>query len=166
MNGATQKPKMCSGWISSSYPIHLNRFWRRSKRMKNSDRTGHCDYRKLCQDCRHLALRFQDRSGGQNDADRRNARAWSNHRRVGRRADGLASFAQDSGAMRGKPAIGGLRRSLRRVMFQAAIVASHHNPAFKTFADRLRAAGRPHKLSSQPSRESLAQSSTLSPIRA
>lgn len=59
---------------------------------------------------------------------------------------GLAPIAQDSGAMRGKRAIGGGRRLLRHVMFQAALVASHHNPVLKTFADRLRAAGKPHKL--------------------
>lgn len=50
---------------------------------------------------------------------------------------GLAPIAQDSGAMRGKRAIGGGRRQLRHVMFQAALVASHHNPILKTFADRL-----------------------------
>ncbi|MCC1495154.1 IS110 family transposase [Cognatishimia sp. F0-27] len=59
---------------------------------------------------------------------------------------GLAPIAHDSGAMRGKRAIGGGRRQLRHVMFQAALVASHHNPALKTFADRLRAAGKPHKV--------------------
>lgn len=59
---------------------------------------------------------------------------------------GLAPIAHDSGAMRGKRAIGGGRRLLRHVMFQAALVASHHNPALKRFADRLRAAGKPHKV--------------------
>lgn len=59
---------------------------------------------------------------------------------------GLAPIAHDSGAMRGKRAIGGGRRLLRHVMFQAALVASHHNPALKTFAERLRAAGKPHKV--------------------
>lgn len=59
---------------------------------------------------------------------------------------GLAPIAHDSGAMRGKRAIGGGRRLLRHVMFQAALVASHHNPILKTFADRLRAAGKPHKV--------------------
>jgi len=59
---------------------------------------------------------------------------------------GPAPIAQDSGAMRGKRAIGGGRRLLRHVMFQAALVASHHNPVLKTFADRLRAAGKPHKV--------------------
>lgn len=59
---------------------------------------------------------------------------------------GLAPIAHDSGAMRGKRAIGGGRRLPRHVMFQAALVASHHNPVLKAFADRLRAAGIPHKL--------------------
>lgn len=59
---------------------------------------------------------------------------------------GLAPIAHDSGAMRGKRAIGGGRRLLRHVMFQAALVASHHNPALKAFADRLRTAGKPHKV--------------------
>lgn len=59
---------------------------------------------------------------------------------------GLAPFAHDSGAMRGKRAIGGGRRGLRHVLFQAALVASHHNPVLKTFADRLREAGKPHKV--------------------
>jgi transposase len=31
-------------------------------------------------------------------------------------------------------------------MFQAALVASHHNPELKPFADRLRAAAKPHKV--------------------
>ncbi|MCJ7873882.1 hypothetical protein [Phaeobacter sp. J2-8] len=31
-------------------------------------------------------------------------------------------------------------------MFQAALVASHHNPLLKTIADRLLAAGKPHKV--------------------
>lgn len=59
---------------------------------------------------------------------------------------GLAPIAQDSGAMRGKRAIAGGRRLLRHVMFQAALVASHHNPVLKVFADRLRTAGKPHKV--------------------
>lgn len=59
---------------------------------------------------------------------------------------GLAPIAHDSGAMRGRRAIGGGRRQIRHVMFQAALVASHHNPVLKTFADRLRDAGKPHKV--------------------
>lgn len=59
---------------------------------------------------------------------------------------GLAPIARDSGAMRGKRMIGGGRRALRHVMFQAALVASHHNPVLKTFADKLRKRGKPHKV--------------------
>jgi len=59
---------------------------------------------------------------------------------------GLAPIAHDSGAMRGKRAIGGGRRALRHVLFQAALVASHHNPVLKVFADRLRERGKPHKV--------------------
>ena len=59
---------------------------------------------------------------------------------------GLAPIAHDSGTLRGKRTIGGGRRQLRHVMFQAALVASHHNPVLKIFADRLRAAGKPHKV--------------------
>ena len=59
---------------------------------------------------------------------------------------GLAPIAHDSGALRGKRAIGGGRHLVRHVMFQAALVASHHNPILKPFADRLRAAGKPHKV--------------------
>lgn len=54
----------------------------------------------------------------------------------------LVRIAHDSGTMR---AIGGGRHQLRHVMFQAALVASHHNPALKVFADHLRAAGKRHK---------------------
>lgn len=59
---------------------------------------------------------------------------------------GLASVAQDSGTLRGKRTIAGGRRALRHVMFQAALVAAHHNPSMKAFADRLRKAGKPHKV--------------------
>lgn len=48
--------------------------------------------------------------------------------------------------MRGERAIGGGRRQLQHFLFQAALVASHHNSILKTFADRLRAAGKPHKV--------------------
>lgn len=41
---------------------------------------------------------------------------------------GLAPVAHDSGTLRGKRTIAGGRRALRHVMFQAALVAAHHNP--------------------------------------
>lgn len=59
---------------------------------------------------------------------------------------GLAPVAHDSGTLRGKRAIAGGRRALRHVMFQAALVAAHHNPSLSTFADLLRKAGKPHKV--------------------
>ncbi|TRD17851.1 transposase [Palleronia caenipelagi] len=59
---------------------------------------------------------------------------------------GLAPIAHESGALRGKRAIAGGRRSLRHVMFQAALVASHHNPILKTLAQRPQTAGKPHKV--------------------
>jgi len=59
---------------------------------------------------------------------------------------GLAPIAHDSGALRGKRAIGGGRRLLRHVLFQAALVAAHHNTVLKAFANRLRTAGKPHKV--------------------
>lgn len=59
---------------------------------------------------------------------------------------GLAPVAHDSGTLRGKRVIAGGRRALRHVMFQAALVAAHHNPRLRSFADRLRKAGKPHKV--------------------
>lgn len=58
----------------------------------------------------------------------------------------LAPVAHDSGTLRGKRTIAGGRRALRHVMFLAALLAAHHNPTMKTFADRLRKAGKPHKV--------------------
>lgn len=59
---------------------------------------------------------------------------------------GLAPVAHDSGTLRGKRATAGGRRALRHVMFQAALVAAHHNPSLRSFADRLHKAGKPHKV--------------------
>ena len=59
---------------------------------------------------------------------------------------GLAPIARDSGQMRGKRMIGGGRRALRHVLYQAALVASNHNKDLKVFADRLRKEGKPHKV--------------------
>lgn len=38
------------------------------------------------------------------------------------------------------------RRALRHVMFQAALVAAHHHPRPRSFADRLRKDGTPRKV--------------------
>lgn len=59
---------------------------------------------------------------------------------------GLAPVTHDSGAMRGKRTIAGGRRSLRHVLFQAALAAACHNPVLKRVAKRLKERGKPHKL--------------------
>lgn len=59
---------------------------------------------------------------------------------------GLAPVPHDSGTMRGKRRIVGGRRSLRQVLFQAALAAACHNPVLKPFAKRLKDRGKPHKL--------------------
>lgn len=56
---------------------------------------------------------------------------------------GLAPWTRQSGQWRGKSFIGGGRKSVRRVLFIAAMVAARHNPALKAFRDRLVAAGKP-----------------------
>lgn len=59
---------------------------------------------------------------------------------------GVAPFARDSGAMRGKRAIWGGRASVRTCLYMAALTASRHNPLLKAFYDRLLAAGKDKKL--------------------
>ena len=56
---------------------------------------------------------------------------------------GLAPWTRQSGQWRGKSFIGGGRKSVRSVMFLAAMVASRHNPVLKRFRDKLIAAGKP-----------------------
>lgn len=55
---------------------------------------------------------------------------------------GLAPVPRDSG----KRVIAGGRRSLRQVLFQAALAAARHNPLLKPLAKRLKERGKPHKL--------------------
>lgn len=55
-------------------------------------------------------------------------------------------MAHDSGTRRGKRAIAGGRRALQHAMFRAGLVAAHHKASLKTFADRHRKAGKPHKV--------------------
>jgi transposase len=59
---------------------------------------------------------------------------------------GVAPMAKDSGRYQGKRAIVGGRRWIRHILYQAALVASYHNPALKHFADRLRKTNKPHKV--------------------
>nr|WP_272211332.1 transposase [Marinicella sp. W31]MDC2877219.1 transposase [Marinicella sp. W31] len=58
---------------------------------------------------------------------------------------GLAAVPHDSGTMRGRRMIAGGRRSLRHVLFQAALAAACHNPVLKPLAKRLKTRGKRHK---------------------
>jgi transposase len=59
---------------------------------------------------------------------------------------GVAPFAHDSGTHKGQRFIGGGRRRPRRLLYLAALAAKRCDPAFKAFANRLAAAGKPPKL--------------------
>ena len=59
---------------------------------------------------------------------------------------GLAPFNRDSGAMKGKRSISGGRKSVRCVLYMAAIAAKRCNPIIKAFAQRLAQHGKPFKV--------------------
>jgi transposase len=59
---------------------------------------------------------------------------------------GVAPFNQDSGSWRGQRKIEGGRGRLRRVLYVATLAAVRCNPLLKPFFQRLRAAGKPHKV--------------------
>ena len=59
---------------------------------------------------------------------------------------GLAPFARDSGTAHGKRFIQGGRGVVRGVLYMAALSASACNPSLKPFAERLKAAHKPAKL--------------------
>jgi len=59
---------------------------------------------------------------------------------------GLAPFNRDSGAFRGARSIRGGRGQVRRALFMAALSATRYNPILKAFYQRLRAAGKAHKV--------------------
>lgn len=59
---------------------------------------------------------------------------------------GVAPFARDSGRWRGRRQVWGGRAPVRATLYMAALVASRHNPAIRTFYQRLLAAGKPKKL--------------------
>jgi transposase len=59
---------------------------------------------------------------------------------------GLAPFNRDSGAFRGTRCIRGGRSDVRCTLFMAAFSATRCNPVLKAFYQRLRAAGKPHKV--------------------
>lgn len=58
---------------------------------------------------------------------------------------GLAPYNNDSGAKTGKRFIRGGRSHVREVIYMAALSAMRFNPDMKTFADRLKAKGKPGK---------------------
>jgi transposase len=59
---------------------------------------------------------------------------------------GLAPFNHDSGTLRGKRTIFGGRRALRCGLYIAALVAARHNLILRSFYQRLRSNGKPHKV--------------------
>jgi transposase len=59
---------------------------------------------------------------------------------------GVAPFDRQSGQWKGQSFIGGGRSRPRRMLYLAAIAAKRFDPGFKTFADRLLAAGKPPKV--------------------
>jgi transposase len=59
---------------------------------------------------------------------------------------GVAPFTRDSGTLRGARAIQGGRPHLRRVLYVATLAAVQWNPPLRAFFQRLRAAGKPHKV--------------------
>jgi transposase len=59
---------------------------------------------------------------------------------------GLAPFARDSGAFRGRRMISGGRAALRAVLYMATVSALRCNPVIAAFYHRLIAAGKPAKL--------------------
>jgi transposase len=59
---------------------------------------------------------------------------------------GVAPLCDDSGKRKGHRSIWGGRQTVRNQLFMSAFVASRCNPPLKAFYERLRAAGKPHKV--------------------
>ena len=59
---------------------------------------------------------------------------------------GVAPLNRDSGTLRGRRTVWGGRSQVRAALYMAALSSSRHNPAIKTFYDRLLAAGKPKKV--------------------
>lgn len=59
---------------------------------------------------------------------------------------GVAPFARDSGAFRGRRMIAGGRGAIRRVLYMATVAALKHNPVIAAFYARLVANGHPAKV--------------------
>ena len=69
-----------------------------------------------------------------------------NHKQIAA-LTGVAPFNRDSGKWRGKRSTWGGRSSVRSGLHMAALVASKHNPAIRSFYERLLEAGKPKKVS-------------------
>jgi transposase len=59
---------------------------------------------------------------------------------------GVAPFSRDSGKMRGKRSVWGGRNTVRNAAYMSTFVAIRYNPLLKAFFERLKAAGKPHKV--------------------
>lgn len=59
---------------------------------------------------------------------------------------GLAPVTRESGQFKGKSFIRGGRENVRSMLYLAAQFATRKDPFFKTFADRLKAKGKPYKV--------------------
>jgi len=59
---------------------------------------------------------------------------------------GLAPYNRDSGVIKGKRSISGGRKSVRCVLYMAALAATRCNPVIKAFAQRLAQHGKPFKV--------------------
>ena len=59
---------------------------------------------------------------------------------------GLAPFARESGAWKGKRFISGGRVGVRNVLYMAALSAKRYNPAIKALFERLEGVGKPFKV--------------------
>ena len=60
--------------------------------------------------------------------------------------NGVAPIARDSGQKKGKRPIRGGRESVRTILYMVAEVVRRYDPDFKAFYERLKAAGKPHKV--------------------
>jgi transposase len=59
---------------------------------------------------------------------------------------GVAPFNRDSGQCRGRRSVWGGRQQVRTTLYMVALVASRHNPRFRTSYLHLCEAGKPHKV--------------------
>lgn len=59
---------------------------------------------------------------------------------------GVAPFNRDSGAFRGKRSVWGGRGQLRSALYMATLAATRSNPMIRSFYQRLREGGKPHKV--------------------